>query len=191
MNDPRAERTRHRLRSALVAACAERPLGQVSVSEIVRLARVGRATFYLHYDDLHSLALDACAEIVREAVDALHAWDGPLDPASPPAALDALFVSVRERETLYRALLRPGGGGPLGELLHEELRARSLAERGRRRPGGTAHEQAGDELAACAVASAFTGLLADWVHGRVPAGPAELSAHVWRLLFAIHAAFGP
>jgi AcrR family transcriptional regulator len=184
VNDPRTARTRERLRSALVEACAQRPLGEVSVSQIVRRAGVGRATFYLHYDGLHALALDACAGLVRDAVDALHAWETPPDPGSPPQALDALFTSVHERAALYRGLLPPGGGGPLGELLHEELKERSLAERRRLRPGGRGHE-----LAASAVASVFTGLLADWVHGRVPGTPAELSAHTWRLLLAIHAAF--
>ena len=154
------------------------------VADVVRRAGVGRATFYLHYDDLHALALDACAELVRTAVSALHAGETLPGPADPPPELERLFVTVRERMPLYRTLLRPPAGGPLGELLHAELMERSLAERRRRRPGGS-----DDEAAACAVAAAFTGILADWVHGRVPGTPAELAAHVWRVLTAIHAAF--
>ncbi|GGO84135.1 TetR/AcrR family transcriptional regulator [Wenjunlia tyrosinilytica] len=184
--DPRAARTRGRLRQALLAACEEQPLEDVSVLEVVRRAGVGRATFYLHYEDLHGLAVDACAELVRTAVDALHAWEALPDPASPPSALNELLESARERAALYRSLLRPGGGGPLGELLHRELMERSLAERGRRLPGGNA-----DEVAASAVAAAFTGVLADWLHERIPGSPAELSGRVWRLLGAIHAAFRP
>lgn len=83
--DPRTARTRGKLREALLAACEEQPLDQVSVSDVVRRAGVGRATFYLHYDDLRALAVDACAEIVRQAVDALHAWDEvPPGPDAPP-----------------------------------------------------------------------------------------------------------
>jgi hypothetical protein len=48
-----------------------------------------------------------------------------------------------------------------------------------------------DEVAASAVAAAFTGVLADWLHERIPGSPAELSGRVWRLLGAIHAAFRP
>ncbi|WP_258312384.1 TetR/AcrR family transcriptional regulator, partial [Streptomyces sp. ZEA17I] len=74
--DPRTARTRARLRAALLAACEHRPLDRVSVAQVVRGAGVGRATFYLHYDDLNALAVDACADVVTEAVDALHAWEG-------------------------------------------------------------------------------------------------------------------
>ena len=135
---------------------------------MVRRAGVGRATFYLHYDDLRALAVDACAEIVRQAVDALHAWDEvPPGPDAPPAELVALLEAVRARADVYRSLLRAGGGGPLGELLHQELRQRSISELRRRRPPGSA-----EDLIASAVAGLFTGVLADWVHGRTDATPA-------------------
>ncbi|MFD8732368.1 TetR/AcrR family transcriptional regulator [Streptomyces sp. NPDC059611] len=181
--DPRTARTRARLRAALLAACEHRPLEQVSVAQVVRGAGVGRATFYLHYDDLQALAVDACAEVVTEAVDALHAWDGvPPGPDAPPAPLAALLASVRSRAPVHRSLLREGGGGPLGELLHRELRQRSLDELTARRPAETGHD-----LTASAVAGIFTGVLADWVHGRVTAEPDQLAGRIWRMLLAVHA----
>ncbi|MFE7774798.1 TetR/AcrR family transcriptional regulator [Streptomyces sp. NPDC057445] len=178
--DPRAERTRERLRRALLEECAERPLAEVSVAGLVRRAGLGRATFYLHYPDLDALAVDACAEIVRDAVDALHAWRGVPDPAAPPAALTDFFVEIAPHAALHRTLLREGGGGPLGDLLHHELRARSHRER----------ELAGapaPDLIASAVAATFTGVLADWLHHRIPSSPEVVAAHVWRLLLALHA----
>jgi AcrR family transcriptional regulator len=182
--DPRTVRTRARLRAALLTACARRPLEEVSVAEVIRLAGIGRATFYLHYDNLRELALDACADLVRAGVAALHSWDPLPDPGHPPAELAELFATVRASSDLYRGLLGPTGGGPLGELLHGELMARSLDERLRRVPTAGNHE-----AAASAVASAFTGLLADWLHDRVPADPAQLAEHSWRVLWAIHLAF--
>ncbi|MFG2761344.1 TetR/AcrR family transcriptional regulator [Streptomyces wuyuanensis] len=177
--DPRAERTRDRLRRALLDECRERPLAEASVAGLVRRAGLGRATFYLHYPDLDALAVDACAEIVRDAVEALHAWRGVPDPAAPPASLTDFFTGVVPHAALYRALLREGGGGPLGDLLHRELRERSRRER----------ELAGaaaPDLVASAVAAAFTGLLADWLHGSVDSGPEDMAARVWRLLLALH-----
>lgn len=181
--DPRTARTRARLRAALMSACDERSLDEVSVAEVIRIAGIGRATFYLHYENLRELALDACAELVRTAVDALHAGEEMPDPQQPPPALTDLFVSVRERAPLYRGLLGSTGGGPLGELLHSEVMARSLAERRCRAPGAHHHE-----AASSAVASAFTGLLADWLHDRIPAEPADLSGYAWQVLWAIHQA---
>ncbi|MGW1885293.1 TetR/AcrR family transcriptional regulator [Streptomyces sp. NPDC001970] len=177
--DPRAERTRARLRRALLEECAEGPLAEVSVAGLVRRAGLGRATFYLHYPDLDALAVDACAEIVRDAVEALHAWRGVPDPAVPPAALTSFFGRIAPHAALYRTLLREGGGGPLGDLLHRELRARSRDERalaGAPEP----------DLIASAVAATFTGVLADWLHDRIPASPDAMAARVWRLLLSLH-----
>ena len=179
--DPRAERTREKLRQALLAECAERPLAEVSVSAVVRRAALGRATFYLHYEDLQALAVDACAETARRAVDALHAWRGIPDPAAPPPALAAFLTDTARHAALYRGLLRPGGSGPLGELLHRELRERSRAER---ELAGAQHA----DLVASAVAAAFTGVLADWLHDRVEGTPESVAADVWRLLIALHRA---
>ncbi|MFF8035635.1 MULTISPECIES: TetR/AcrR family transcriptional regulator [unclassified Streptomyces] len=182
--EPRAARTRAKLRQALLDECARRPLAEVSVAALVRRAGVGRATFYLHYDDLGSLAVDACAGVVREAVDALHAWRGTPDPASPPPALIDFLTGLAPHAGLYRALLSPGGGGPLGRVLHRDLRARSRTERslaGAPEP----------DLIASAVAATFTGVLADWLHGLIPGTPGEIAHRIWHLLVTLHRAPPP
>lgn len=182
--DPRARRTRSRLQEALLAECADHSLEEVSVSAVVRRAGVGRATFYLHYDDLQALAVDACTEVVRVAVEAAHSYEGAPDPAVPPPALAEFFASVAARAGLYRGLLHAGGSGPLGELLHRELSARAQLER----------ERAGapySPLAGSAVASVFTGLFADWLHGLVDVEPGAFCRQVWRLMISIHRALGP
>jgi AcrR family transcriptional regulator len=148
---------------------------------VARRAGVGRATLYLHYEGLHALAVDACADVVREGVDALHAWTVPPSPDSPPPPLTDFLLAVERRAALYRTLMSEGGGGPLGTLLHRELRARSYADRVR---AGAPHPA----LAASATAAVFTGLFADWLHGHVALAPEEFCRHVWRLLLALHRA---
>ena len=129
VQDPRAAQTRARLRAALLEACAEQPLSDVSVAGVVQRAGIGRATFYLHYPALEELAVDACADVVREAVEALHAWRGIPDPATPPPPLEEFFGSLEQHRAVYTALMTPGGGGPLGLVLHRDLRERSRRER--------------------------------------------------------------
>ncbi|WP_329565126.1 TetR/AcrR family transcriptional regulator [Streptomyces sp. NBC_01361] len=177
--DPRAARTRARLRQALLDECAQRPLADVSVAALARRAGVGRATFYVHYGDLEALAVDACADVVREAVDALHAWRGTPDPASPPPALSAFFAGVVPHAGLYRTLLRPGGGGPLGRVLHRDLRARSHTER-------TLAGAPQPDLIASAVSATFAGVLADWLHGLIEATPDQITHQIWHLLVTLH-----
>ncbi|MGW5611736.1 TetR/AcrR family transcriptional regulator [Streptomyces sp. NPDC003753] len=177
--DPRAARTRARLRAALLAECAERPPTEVAVAALVRRAGVGRATFYVHYDGIEALAVDACADVVRQAVDALHAWRGRPDPVHAPPALREFFTGLAQHAALYRSLLAPGGGGPLGRVLHRDLRARSLEER---ELAGAADAP----LVASAVAATFAGVLADWLHGLLRATPEEVADQVWQLLAALH-----
>jgi len=177
--DPRAERTRAKLRRALLQECSERQLEEVGVATLARRAGVGRATFYVHYADLEDLAVDACADVVREAVDALHAWRGRADPVHPPPALPAFFVGLVPHGDLYRTLLRPGGAGPLGHVLYRDLRARSLAER-------SLAGAADPELIASAVAATFAGVLADWLHGLIEGTPEQVAQQAWQLLVALH-----
>lgn len=179
--DPRVERTRTKLRAALLKECESHDLGDLSAAAVVRAAGVSRAAFYLHYANVEALAVDACAEIVRDAVEALHAWRGIPSPDDPPEALAAFFVAADRHGRLYRSLLRAGGGGPLGELLHRELRERSRRERELARAANV-------DLIASATAASFTGLLGDWLHGLVPGTPEAVAGQVWRLLLALHTA---
>ncbi|MGA8117064.1 MAG: TetR/AcrR family transcriptional regulator [Actinocatenispora sp.] len=181
-SDPRTIRTKMRLRQELMAACEQHPLEQVSVAEVVRRAGIGRATFYLHYDSLDALALDACAEMVRSAVDALHAVKVMPDD-HPPPPVTALFTEIGRRASLYRSLTRSGGGGPLGEQLHRELAKQVAAERRDRGLAGP-----GEDVAATAIAATFTAVLTDWLHGGVSGTPTEVAARVWRLLRALQTA---
>ncbi|MEV0479539.1 TetR/AcrR family transcriptional regulator [Streptomyces sp. NPDC050508] len=177
--DRRAARTRARLRQALLDECTERPLEEVGVAALARRAGVGRATFYVHYDGLEALAVDACADVVRDAVEALHAWRGRPDPVHAPPALPEFFAGLLPHAALYRALLSPGGGGPLGRVLHRDLRAYSLRER---ELAGAADAP----LVASAVAGAFGGVLADWLHGLLEGTAEEIADQVWQLLVALH-----
>ncbi|MYV54982.1 TetR/AcrR family transcriptional regulator, partial [Streptomyces sp. SID3212] len=71
------------------------------------------------------------------------------------------------------------GAGPLGELLHRQLRERSRAER------ALAGAPAPD-LIASAVAAVFAGVLADWLHGLIEDTPEGIATRIWRLLVALH-----
>lgn len=117
--------------------------------------------------------------MVREAVDALHAWRGTPDPASPPPALSDFFAGVVPHSGLYRTLLCPGGGGPLGRVLHQDLRARSRTER-------TLAGAPQPDLIASAVSATFAGVLADWLHGLIEATPDQITHQIWHLLVTLH-----
>ncbi|MFG2561714.1 TetR/AcrR family transcriptional regulator [Streptomyces sp. NPDC048496] len=175
---PRTARTRGRLCEALLAACEEQPLDRVSVSDVVRRAAAGRATFCLDCSDLRPLALDVCAETARQAVDALHAWDDVPPAPRRPDGLVALMEAVRTRAGVYRSLLRAGRSA---SCCTRSCASAASANSTAAAPGS------GEDPIASAVAGLFTGVLADWVHGRIDACPAQPAGRVRRTLLAVHA----
>lgn len=65
--DPRAQRTRHALRRALMTLVVGKPFRNLTIRDITNEARVNRATFYLHYDDKYDLLQD-CANTLFEEI---------------------------------------------------------------------------------------------------------------------------
>lgn len=57
--DPRQERSRARLRAAILAEVEAQPLALVTVAAVARRAEVGRDTFYRHADSTAELLADA------------------------------------------------------------------------------------------------------------------------------------
>ncbi|MGE2735192.1 TetR/AcrR family transcriptional regulator [Mycolicibacterium vaccae] len=71
--DPRAERVRARLRDAAFALAHERPVGGITVGDLVTRAQVSRQVFYRHFRDRD----DAVAAAFSEAFAGVAAPGGP------------------------------------------------------------------------------------------------------------------
>jgi AcrR family transcriptional regulator len=68
--DERARRTRDRLGNAFVALIHEKPIGDVTVQDVLNRAAVGRSTFYLHFRDKNDLLLSQL-EVFLETMSTL------------------------------------------------------------------------------------------------------------------------
>jgi AcrR family transcriptional regulator len=93
--DPRATRSRKRLRDALFALAFERGWDAVSVQQICARAGVGRSTFYVHFADREDLLLGAFQgeHIVSGAVR-----------SRPLGFVRPLVQHVQEHRALYHVL---------------------------------------------------------------------------------------
>lgn len=123
--DRRVARTRRSIDVAFLALLQRRGYEAIGVSDIVREADVGRATFYEHYtskDDLLRAQLrHVCTTMLRAGED-------------PPALLDAtpLFAHVRDVPMLYRLVAGRSAAARSLRVLQqvmEERAASILAER--------------------------------------------------------------
>ena len=66
MSDQRIQRTRARIRDALVTLLCEKPYQEVQVREIIGRAEVGRATFYSHFRDKEDLLVTLFLNMLDE-----------------------------------------------------------------------------------------------------------------------------
>ena len=98
--DRRSQRTRRLLSSALVELIREKDYNNITVSDIIERANVGRSTFYAHYRDKDNLfvgELDRVIELLGQRI--------PGQDEMPYFPSLGLFRHVGEEFELYKALL--------------------------------------------------------------------------------------
>jgi AcrR family transcriptional regulator len=181
--DPRARRTRARLRAALLDLATHRPLDEISVGEIAGAAQVNRATFYLHYADKDALLLDALGAVM--AVTAAEVASTPddqlVDEDRPPGHTRAFFRELDERAPLYRRVLGPSGSAAVVAHLRAGLEQAITTELERRvttrLPDGLTAE-----LLAAFLTGAVFGSAIHWLEEEPRPGPDDIAETVWMLL---------
>jgi AcrR family transcriptional regulator len=103
--DLRIRRTRERLGAALIALIEEKSICEVRVQDVLDRAKVGRSTFYLHYQDKDDLFLS-------QLEDGLQMWSNilstKLEKSRRLAPVAEFFAHVASAGKLYRSLALSG-----------------------------------------------------------------------------------
>ncbi|PZG17376.1 TetR/AcrR family transcriptional regulator [Nonomuraea aridisoli] len=179
-DDPRAQRTRARLKAAVLDLAARQELASITVSALAKHAEVNRATVYLHYPDVDALVTDAMEDAVAAVARAaaLCPLDAPRDRV--PGPLRELFEHVAGAATLYARMLGPHGSARFAARMRERLTA-ELAGRfsGGRRPAGWDDVPA--DVHAAYLAGALVGVIAHWVAAGPAGEPGDAALAFWRL----------
>ena len=64
--DIRSQRTRHNISDCFITLLNEKPAAKITVTEICDMARINRATFYKHYQDIPELLESQIEEILQQ-----------------------------------------------------------------------------------------------------------------------------
>ncbi len=67
--DRRQRKTREAIFAAFTELLSEKDFAQITVSEIIQRANVGRATFYAHFETKEYLLKDLCGELFSHIID--------------------------------------------------------------------------------------------------------------------------
>lgn len=108
--DRRKIRTRRLLQEAMYELIESKAFAEITVEELVKVADIGRSTFYLHYRDKEHL-LSECARIDAEAIEArTEALAFTSEGEFTRASVLYVFRHVQERANFYRTVLSGEGG---------------------------------------------------------------------------------
>ncbi len=186
--DRRVQRTRELLRESLMELILEKGYDAITVQEITDRANLGRATFYLHYNDKEDLLFSTLQDTVEELKQLVKSGrhEASLDAEWPNVLA---FNHAAEHADFYRVLLSGEGSGKLLSQLRsyitgviEEIISAAL-------PAG------GSSIPLDVASNYFSGALLMmiewWLRSDMPYPPTEM-ARMFRQLtrFGLRSAFG-
>jgi AcrR family transcriptional regulator len=115
--DPRVAKTRMQIAAAFIELIHRRAYFRIRVSDITRKARIGRATFYAHFESKDALLQDRFTAVVLSRMAEL-----PDDPCLVDCT--PLFAHVLDGRAIYRSLTAGPARAQTERLLQDVLEAR-------------------------------------------------------------------
>jgi AcrR family transcriptional regulator len=180
--DARHRRSRAKLADAVLRLASERPIDEVTASEIAAAAGVNRSTFYAHA----ASPLALLESVLRDELDALrdrHLASVPRAGAAEAVTAVTLAVleNIESHAPIYeRGLLADAGGGHRGETSLRPMLAAHFEESSRQLLAQHAlfpsdEDEAADPLLAAMVgpfvANGSVGAIASWLEQPEPRDP--------------------
>lgn len=180
--DRRVARTRDLLEQSLLSLIKEKAFDSISVQDIINRANVGRATFYLHYDNKEDLLGSGFAGLkadLREEQKAVRQRGGDFDERLFAFSHSLLEHAHQNREVIPAMVGKRGGAAIehalrrlLTDLMREEVRYMSAE-------AGTAAIPA--DATVEFLSSGLFGLLVWWLNGRMRLSVEEMNEVFRRL----------
>lgn len=104
--DLRIRRTRKSIRNAFILLLEDKSFTKISVNAITQKAEINRATFYLHYKDIHDLIDSILNELLTSFEKILlEKYKGAYKPGDELSSLVLLLEHIEKNATIYKALL--------------------------------------------------------------------------------------
>ena len=180
--DPRAVRTRARLRTALVTLMAEKGYDAVTVQDILDRAQVGRTTFYAHYLGKDALHEDGFRELERWLTAEARAASG----ARRLAFSLPMFEHAEAHRKLYRSLVGRRAAAMVQRRIRQLLAAAVRAELAPE----ASRLDAPLDLVVEHVVGSYHAVLVWWLDHRTGLSPAQIDAVFRRLTLPTLEAIG-
>jgi AcrR family transcriptional regulator len=173
--DRRIQRTRQSLINALLKLIEERGYDSLTVNDITEQANVGRATFYLHYEDKEQLLVESLEEMFSQLGGSIDPLSEALGEHNSITATRLVFQHFADHDRLYRVLLTEKGAAMvfprllkiLSQIAEQDV---ILKDVDRPKTGIPTN------FVAYYVAGAVLGLVVWWLNNDRPYSPEQMAA---------------
>lgn len=118
--DLREKKTKRSIKNAFIELRAKKALERISVKELVEMAEISKATFYLHYRDIYDLSDCLQKEVIKNVLDSLSQPDLLLTDSMQ--FTKELFQAFHAQETLIDILFSGSQASVLPINIERELR---------------------------------------------------------------------
>ena len=165
-------RTRSAIREALAEMLAVKPLGKITVQELIDRANICRTTFYAHYEDIYDLLSEVENDILSEIREGLEGLDqAPIRVEEQCPAIEAVVAVYAKHEKLIRLLNGPNGDPAFDARLQDTIY--QLTRDLRKVKEGDAFDEERHRLYSCYVISGGISVLNRMLSANLPIDPAE------------------
>ena len=165
-------RTRAAIREALSDMLAVKPIGKITVQELIDKANICRTTFYAHYEDIYDLLFEVENDILSEIREGLEGLDqAPIRVEEQYPAIEAVVAVYARHEKLIRLLNGPNGDPAFDARLQDTIyqQTRDL----RKVKEGDAFDEERHRLYSCYVISGGISVLNRMLSANLPINPKE------------------
>ena len=177
--DRRILRTRDRLGDALIELIQEKPFDSITVQEVLDRAKVGRATFYVHYRDKNDLFLSDVEEFLEMFSMALSNQKSKSERVAPVAEF---FAHIADGKKLYDALVAAGRIHDFFDLAQGHF-ARGIEQRFKEIPRSKAMKSEQRAALSQAHAGAMLSMLRWWIDRGMKTSPEEMDQTFHRMVW--------
>ena len=165
-------RTRSAIREALAEMLAVKPLGKITVQELIDRANICRTTFYAHYEDIYDLLSEVEDDILSEIREGLEELDqAPIRVEEQYPAIEAVVEVYARHENLIRLLNGPNGDPGFDARLQDTIY--DVTRQLRRIKEGDAFDEERHRLYSCYVISGGISVLNRMISANLPIDPKE------------------
>lgn len=171
-DDLRIRLTKELLRKSLLHLMEEKPIGELSVSDLCRSAGINRGTFYKHYATPWDLLTQIQDELFQKILTSV---EKAVAGNALELVLEEIFRAIAENSDLCRVLLSENGDKDFMTRILRIAYESAMEDWKRRYKGGT---KARYQLCYAFIANGSLGVIRDWIAEGFKRSPAEMAGFI-------------